>query len=134
MPTLKGFHVCEMMRILHCQGCQYLAPVSGMGYCKYMLDTDLRRPNPPMIERCAVKDIDVPQEEIDEVVSTTIERYNTFYNRKTKENEVPFWDVKTAERMFHEGCTFSQIAEVVGVTRQRIGKYAKKHSWIRDAF
>lgn len=134
MPTLKGLHVCEMYRILHCQGCQYLAPVSSMGYCKYMLETGIRRPNPPMIEKCAVKAVDVSQADIDEVARETVERYNDFYNRRTKENELPFWDVKTAEKMFREGYTFSQIAEVVGVTRQRIGKYAKKHSWIREAF
>lgn len=127
MPILTGFHAKEMLRIVHCQGCVYLGEVSSCGYCKYYLETDIRRPNKFGVENCAVKILDVKPAKVEEIVKKTL---NGEAERK-KANEVK-WDVKTAKQLFDQGMALSKIAECIGVSRQRVVQYAYKHGWRKD--
>ena len=128
MPVLVGLHTDEMRRILHCQGCKYLGRVSSNGYCKYYLETDIRRPNPFGIENCSVKELDASKAEVEEIVKKTLARSKNCFS-----TNVAKWDVKTAKKLFDDGYQFSKIAEYIGVPRRYVVQYAHKHGWTKEA-
>ncbi len=127
MPILTGFQLNEMYRIVNCQGCQYLSSVSSNGYCKYYLDTGIRRPNEFGVENCAVKILDVKQSKVDEIVKKTLDRV-----AKQGKSNTAKWDVVTAKKLFDQGMSFAKISEYIGVPRRYVVQYAHKHGWRQD--
>lgn len=124
-----GVHPVELMRIRNCQGCKYLGAVSANGYCKYYLETGIRRPNKFGIENCSVKIIEDSQEQIEQIMKKTLDLHEKSEASKTK--NAPAWDVKLAKKMFDDGKSFQEIADAVCRKKSIVVNYAYKHKWGR---
>lgn len=124
---LSGLHNNEMLRIMHCQGCKFLGKASTFGYCKYYLETDMRRPNKGGIKDCKVRVLEDSQKKVDEVVKKTLKRQKDI--AAMKESQMAKWDTQKAKELYFKGFTYKEIALAVGVTKDAVSSYASLHGW-----
>lgn len=126
---LYGLHNSEAMRIINCQGCQYLGRAGQNGCCNYCIISGRMRPNKFGIENCSVKVLEDKPELIEKVVQKTLKDRDRINANLAK--YAPKWDVAKAKRMFDDGCSALEIADAVCVRAQTIYDYIRKHNWRR---
>lgn len=122
----------EAERMRHCCGCQWLKQCGANLYCSHLLDTDERRGCPPG-SSCAKKQTP-PGWKYPKGYAEWCAELDKKYgrsNEKAKEKQIPIeWTV--AQELYEAHYATSEIAEITGLSPNRIRERACYHNWKKE--